>query len=221
MTLASSNTSAVPTKTLRCVFRARPPLQTDMRLQECGNSRSQRRHYFSDEPRVFYEQRQFEPLQAGQQRRRPPERRALGPRWQGAIGTGARIAEAHRRDRDLTNVVKRVAIDPHPFAQAIAARIVERDARFVHRAPVCLPEPRSATSPALPNPHSWNDLNGRRHSGMVLTMDCVSRSDAQLRARVREGADLDTDRARRLGTAAAAPAGDARPDPSPRAVRAP
>jgi hypothetical protein len=64
---------------------------------------------------------------------RLPQRRAFRPRWLvGARRSIAGKAEAHADDGDATFIVECVAINAQPLAQAVARRIIERQARLVH-----------------------------------------------------------------------------------------
>ena len=63
-----------------------------------------------------------------------PERGAFGARWRvAAVGQAAGIAEAHRDDGNAGFVVEGVAVHLQPGAQAVAGRVVEREAGLVHR----------------------------------------------------------------------------------------
>src|SRR3546814_3203811 len=56
-----------------------------------------------------------------------PERRALPARWQvAALGVAPRIAEARGQEGDAAGIIEGVPVDPEPAAQAVAARVVER-----------------------------------------------------------------------------------------------
>ena len=80
-----------------------------------------------------HEQRQSH-IREERQQAWPPKRRTFRARRQIGAVHGSRKAKAHRRDSDIALIVKSVAVQPHPLAQAVSGRIVPRQAGFVNEA---------------------------------------------------------------------------------------
>ena len=57
---------------------------------------------------------------------------ALRSRWQVARVPRSRITESHRQYGNLRRIVKGRLVNSHPFTQAVATRIVERNAGLMH-----------------------------------------------------------------------------------------
>src|SRR5690554_2779936 len=68
-----------------------------------------------------------------------PGRCTFRPRRQVSPFAGARETESHGQECNSLLVVKRVAIDPHPLAQAVATGVVKRQTGLVYFAARCLP----------------------------------------------------------------------------------
>lgn len=66
------------------------------------------------------------------QKPRPPQWGAFAARRQIRAFHRSGIAKTHSGNRDIPFVVELLAIELHPVTQAIAGRIVPRDAAFVH-----------------------------------------------------------------------------------------
>ena len=77
------------------------------------------------------EQSQFDQRQLGEQLIEP-QLRAFTTRRQVTAVASARIAIAHRNDRDARFIVKDLLAHAHPLAQTLPARIVPGNAGLVH-----------------------------------------------------------------------------------------
>ncbi len=79
-----------------------------------------------------YQQDKFQIRQMLENLRAPGRRAFLARRQVPALVVKTRKTEPHGHDGDAAFIVKRVTVHPHPFAQPVAARIVEGNARRMH-----------------------------------------------------------------------------------------
>src|SRR3546814_19986400 len=103
-----------------------------------------------------------------------PERRALPARWQvAALGVAPRIAEARGQEGDAAGIIEGVPVDPEPAAQAVPARVVERQpARLDLRAgDLAADQDEGGRSDTIPEERRWGGEGGStvRSRGATVT----------------------------------------------------